>query len=124
MKTPDQLLTDLNRFEDVNSAIAIHKEAGAYIKRFKEVQAQALDCARAELESDGVLHHKMDGVGSAGWTEPKRAKLDEAKWKELCQEDEYLKVIQVQADRTRRALEDAQAERGCFVLPESRFYIK
>jgi len=65
MQTPDELLRKLNQFEDVDSAIRIYREAGNIARMFKDVQGQALDCARSGMALDGVIHAKTES-GSAG----------------------------------------------------------
>lgn len=123
MRTPSELLDTLQLGEDVATALAVYKEAQGYIKRFEEVKAAALDCARLDMAADGVIHTKTD-FGSAGWTVPKTPKLDRDKWAALIEQDQRLKVLQDQADRAAALLEAAQEEAGCMVLPEKRFFIK
>jgi hypothetical protein len=123
MKTPQQLLDVLNRFEDVKSAIAVYREANAIIKEYQQVKEIALDLARSDMEADGVLHHK-DDFGSAGWTEPKRVKLDEHRWQSIIKTDPEMKILQREADAAAENLRRAQEDQGCFVLPESRFFIR
>src|SRR5262245_62068573 len=120
MRTPQELLDTLTLTEDSASAIAVYLEASGYIKLFEEVRQAALDCARADMQGDGVVHTKTD-FGSAGWTAPKTPKLDKDKWAGLIGQDARLKALQDQADRAAALLEQAQAEAGCFTLPEARF---
>jgi hypothetical protein len=124
MKTPQELLDTLQLNEDSASAIAVYREANGYIKLYEEVKAAALDCARAEMQGDGVVHTKTELGGSAGWTTPKTPKLDRDKWLTLIAQDGRLKALQDEADRAAALLEVAQEQAGCFTLPEKRFYIK
>jgi hypothetical protein len=123
MRTPQELLDTLTLAEDSTSAIAVYLEAQGYIKLFEEVKAAALDCARADMQTDGVVHTKTD-FGSAGWTVPKTPKLDRDRWAGLIDRDARLKALQDAADIAQAHLEAAQQESGCMVLPEARFYIK
>ena len=123
MKTPQELKERLQLFEDATSAIAVYLEAQSYIKQFEEVKAEALSCAQADMEADGVVHSKTD-FGSAGWTRPKTPQLDKGKWTALIGQDARLKALQDEADRAAALLKAAQEEAGCMVLPPSRFYIK
>jgi hypothetical protein len=110
--------------EDAATAIAVYREANGYIKLFEEVKAAALDCARAEMQGDGVTHTKTEWGGSAGWTTPKTPKLDRDKWAALIGQNEKLKTLQDEADRAAALLEQAQEQAGCMVLPEKKFYIR
>lgn len=123
MRSPQELMDTLQLNEDSSSAIAVYLEAQGYIKLYEQVKAAALDCARADMEADGVLHSKTD-FGSAGWTVPKTPKLDRDKWGSLVEQDPKLKALQDAADRAAALLEEAQAEAGCMALPEKRFYIR
>jgi hypothetical protein len=123
MRTPQELLTTLHEFEDATSAISVYKEAVGYIKAFKEVQQAALDCAAAEMQSDGVLHTKTD-FGTAGWTKPRTPRLDRDIWAGMIARNEQLKQLQDEADQATARLEQAQHEAGCFFMPEPRFYIR
>lgn len=123
MRSPQELLDTLQSGEDVQSAMAVYKEAVGYCRLFEEVKAAALDCARAAMAADGVTHHK-DDFGSCGWTVPKTPKLDRDRWLALIDQDEKLKRLQDEADRAAALLEQAQEQAGCKVLPEARFYIK
>lgn len=123
MRTPQELLDTLQLSEDSASAIAVYREACGYIKLYEQVKEAALECAKADMQADGVVHTKTD-FGSAGWTAPKTPKLDKDKWLALIGQDEKLKALQDAADRAAALLEVAQQEAGCLVLPERRFYIK
>ena len=123
MTTPQELLAKLRQYETAESAIAVYKEAAGQIKAFKEVQQAALDCARTEMESDGVLHAKFEH-GSVGWTKPRTPKLDRDAWAAVLANDARLQALQDAADRAQAKLEQAQQEAGCMVLPEPRFFIR
>lgn len=124
MRTPRELLDTLNLNEDAATAITVYREANGYIKLFEEVKAAALDCARAEMEGDGVIHTKTEWGGAASRPAPKTPKLDRDKWLSLIGQDEKLRALQDAADRAAALLEAAQGEAGCMVLPEGRFFIR
>ena len=123
MQTPDELLSKLTQFEDIQSAVAIYREAGNIAKLYRDVQTQAADCARSGMALDGVIKCKTES-GSAGWTVPKAAKLDRAKWAAAMESEPALCEYQQRFEAMKAALEDAQDRAGCLVVPGGRFYIR
>jgi hypothetical protein len=123
MLTPADLRKKLQQLEDTNGAITVYKEVAAIIKEYQAVQQEALEQAAADMQLDGVLHHKGD-LGSAGWTKPKTPRLDKAVWAQRVNSDTALAQLQAEFDEMERRLKLAQEQAGCWTLPEPRFYIR
>jgi phage terminase large subunit GpA-like protein len=120
VKSEAELAAILAQFEDVDSAIAVYKEANAAIAQFEEIKKAALSLAENELRSTGEVA-KRTAVGSCGWTQPKTPQLDKTAWEAAISENPELSAYEVNFNRAEKLLKKAQEP--FMKLPEGRFFI-
>ena len=98
MPTIDFLVDRLRTYEDnLDSIIAVCKEATAMQKQYGEIKAECIALAQAILADDGVVHHKSES-GSCGFSHPKQTKLDKDAWKSVCETNPLLASVQYDTD--------------------------
>jgi hypothetical protein len=107
IKTPQELLTALMADGTVETAVIVHKEAGSYANRYKEVQEAALACAQADLEANGETSRKTT-FGSVGWTNPKATELDTEAWQTAVAANPALAALEEKLALAQKALQEAQ----------------
>ncbi len=119
--TPIELTQKLTQYEDIDTAIAVYKEANFYIGQYDEVKKACLSLAENKLMATGEVHRKTIG-GSCGWTEPKVKKLNEARWREAVKSNLKMAGLVTAYEIAKQELDEAQRE--FMELPEGRFFIK
>lgn len=119
--TPTELVQKLTEYEDLETAVAVYKEANFLIAQFEDVKKAALSLAESELRSTGETGRKT-AIGSCGWTQPKTPQLDKEAWAAAIGKDTDLATFQRHFDAAEKVLRKAQEP--FMKLPEGRFYIK
>lgn len=111
----------LAEHEDVESAIAVYKEAACYVDKLEEIQDGAKQFAEMILRETGEAHVKT-ATGTAGWTKPRTKKLDKDAWARKLQTNEEARLAVEALSIATSRLDNAQAD--CMVMPEGTFYIR
>jgi hypothetical protein len=120
-----ELISALNRqlarHEDAEHAIEVYRMANWVIGMLDEVKEDALNLAEHDMRQRGIEHLRTP-AGSAGWTEPKSAVLDQDAWMAALAANRELMRIQRTYDLAEAALR--QAQEAYLEMPEARFFIR
>lgn len=120
-KSPLELAAILAQYEDEESAILVYKEAASIMAEYNKVKQQCVQMVEASLIASGKTKLVLD-VGTAGWSAPKKKKLNEARWLAALEVDTDLAALQGKFHDAEQELERAQEP--FMELPEGRFYIR
>ncbi|HEX2981505.1 MAG TPA: hypothetical protein VHO48_14655 [Anaerolineaceae bacterium] len=89
----ERLTAELRRIlaecEDAESAVDVYKTINWAINQVEQVKQEALDLAEQDMLQKGQEDLKTPS-GSAGWTDPKVAQLDEDAWRQALAKDANL----------------------------------
>jgi hypothetical protein len=107
LKSPQELLQALLADETAEAAVIVYKEAAGYANLYREVQAAALACAQADMQSSGETRRRTT-FGSCGWTEPKSHELDKEAWQTAVAANPELAELEQALARAEQALKEAQ----------------
>lgn len=119
--SPVELAQKLTQYEDVDTAIAVYKEANFIIGQLEDVKKAALSLAENELGLSGEVKRETI-AGSCGWTAPKTKQLNKGKWQAAIAESGDLNSIQINFNVAEKLLKKAQEE--YMELPEGKFFIR
>jgi hypothetical protein len=112
---------ELAHHEDAESAVEVYRMANWVISTLDEVKEDALNLAEHDMRQRGIEHLRTP-AGSAGWTEPRSALLDQDAWMAALATNRELMRIQRTYDLAEAALR--QAQEPYLELPEARFFIR
>jgi hypothetical protein len=119
-RTVLELERKLEEAGDAETAIAVYKSADWIIDQLEVVKERARALAEEDLKERGEASVSTP-VGSAAWTEPDEALLDEEAWQEALARDASLQRLVRDFEDAQAALEQARA--GYRRAPERRLVV-
>ena len=122
MNDNERLAAKLFEYDDVESAIAVYKEAAGRIKALKATQVTARAVIEKHLADLGE-REVTTVAGKAAYTVSKTLRLDKAQWNVAIQHNESAYFAQAAFDRASSALNFAQEDCACLVLPPGKLRI-
>jgi hypothetical protein len=124
MNSPTDLITKLTQQPDINTAIAVYKEAQEIIKTYEEVKTEVKDFVVEYMAQTGESKGRTT-TGAYGITNPTpQFRVNEDRWQSACKLDLRLAAIQKQFDAAQRALDAAQRDFLEEATPEPFIYIR
>lgn len=124
MKSAEELIAKLEEYNDMETVVAIYKEAITREQEFAELKKYALSKVEEHFNSTGESKGRTD-IGTFGMTQPKPKKvLDEVKWGQRLQQKEELRTWIIDIENKTKLIEAEKLECLVEVPGKSVPYIK